>query len=415
MKFGLRNITRLLSNLGNPQRNYPSIHVAGSNGKGTSAALIASALTASGYRTGLYSSPHVLDFTERIRVDGRPISRRQLAGILEVLRPEIVRRRATFFEAATALAFEHFRRSAIDVAVLEVGLGGRLDATNVVRPIVSVVTSIAREHEAILGRGIVRIAREKGGIIKPLVPVVVGDVGRPAERVLRKIAKHRSAPYYDLTSITTRIREESLAGTRFALRGIDGMEGEYSLRLVGKQQVRNAALALRVLAEVQRNGRFAIGNTAVETAFSDYERLSGLGARFQVLGRNRKVIVDVAHNPAAIRSLVRTIERLSLPKVTVVLGLMKDKDLATIARWISRVASRVVAVTPRTERALEASAIVTEMKRLGTPAILGGDVASGMRLAIRRSRGMILVTGSHFVVGEMLAARWRKEYLTINQ
>ena len=415
MKFGLRNITRLLSNLGNPQRNYPSIHVAGSNGKGTSAALIASALSASGYRTGLYSSPHVLDFTERIRVDGRPISRRQLASILNVIRSDIVRHRATFFEAATALAFEHFRRCAVDVAVLEVGLGGRLDATNVVRPIVSVITSIAREHEAILGRGIVRIAREKGGIIKPRVPVVVGDVGRPADRVLRRIAKQRSAPYYDLTGASTRIREESLAGTRFALRGIDGMEGEYRLGLVGKHQVRNAVLALRVLAEVQRRSRFAIGTNAVEKAFSDYERLSGLGARFQVLGRNRKVILDVAHNPAAIRSLVRTIERLSLPKVSVVLGLMQDKDLATIARWISRVASRVVAVRPRTERALEASAIVSEMRRLGTPAILGGDVASGMRLAFRRSRGVILVTGSHFVVGEMLAARWRKEYLTINQ
>jgi len=284
MKFGLRNITRLLSNLGNPQRSYPSIHVAGSNGKGTSAALIASALSASGYRTGLYSSPHVLDFTERIRVDGRPISRRQLASILNVIRSDIVRHRATFFEAATALAFEHFRRCAVDVAVLEVGLGGRLDATNVVRPIVSVITSIAREHEAILGRGIVRIAREKGGIIKPRVPVVVGDVGRPADRVLRRIAKQRSAPYYDLTGASARIREESLAGTRFALRGIDGMEGEYRLGLVGKHQVRNAVLVLRVLAEVQRRSRFAIGTNAVEKAFSDYERLSGLGARFQVLG-----------------------------------------------------------------------------------------------------------------------------------
>ncbi len=416
MKFGLRNINRLVSSLGHPERAYRTIHVAGSNGKGTTAALIASVLTAAGYRTGLYSSPHVLDFTERIRVDGKPIPRSEFTKILEALRPEIVRTRATFFEAATAIAFEHFRRAKVDVAVLEVGLGGRLDATNVVRPILSVITSISREHEAILGRGLARIAREKGGIIKRRVPVCVGDVGPRPARVLSQIARRKHAPYVDLRGVRTRVLAESTGGTRFQVQGTESLDGEFRVPLVGRRQLRNAALAARALAEVKQREKFAVGRQALERGFAHCRKLAGLGARFELLKGRPPVIIDVAHNSAAIRSVVLTLERLSIGKPTVVLGLMKDKDLDGISRWIGRVASHVVAVEPRTERARSSAALAEHFRKRGIPSSDGGAVSSGMRLARRITRGgVILVTGSHFVVGEMLAARLHKNYLTINQ
>ena len=417
MKFGLRGIRRLLRGLGHPENAYPSIHIAGSNGKGTTAALVASALTAAGYRTGLYSSPHLVDFAERIRVDGRAIPRREFLDILEGLRGEIVKGRSTFFEAATAIALEHFRRAKVDVAVLETGLGGRLDATNTVRPLVSVITSIQREHEQILGRGIVRIAREKGGIIKRGVPCVAGDLGPKAERVLRRIARQRSAPYVSIRRVRTQVLEESLRATRFLARTGGSYDGEYVLPFAGRHQVRNAAAALQVLTELGRRRRFVVSFDEASEGFRSCRRLSGLESRFEVLGGRPVVITDVAHNPAAVRSLVKTLEHLSLRRVTFVLGLMKDKDLRAIARSIGRVASHVVAVQPATERACESSAIARAVRAQGVRSSDGGAVATGVALARRRAPkgGIVVVTGSHFVVGEMLAARRGKNYLTINQ
>lgn len=417
MKFGLRGIRRLLKVLGHPERSYPSVHIAGSNGKGTTAALVASALSAAGYRTGLYTSPHLVDFSERIRVNGRAIPKRDLVAILTKLRPEIVKQRSTFFEAATAIALEYFRRAHIDVAVLETGLGGRLDATNAVRPRVSAITSIQREHEHILGRGIVRIAREKGGIIKSRVPCVAGDLGPTAERVLKRIARLRSAPYMSIRPIRTTVLEESLRSTRFVIHGVGGLDGEYAIPFAGRHQVRNAAVAVRILSEIGRRGRFQISADDLRRAFRDCRRLSGLRSRFEVLGVRPLVIADVAHNPASVRTLVRTLTRLGLIRIIVVLGLMKDKDLRAIARSIARVSSHVIAVQPSTERAQESSTIARTLRAFGVRSTDGGAVAAGFALAERRAGtgGVVLVTGSHFVVGEMLAARTGKNYLTINQ
>jgi dihydrofolate synthase/folylpolyglutamate synthase len=417
MKFGLQGIRALLAELDDPQKKFSSIHIAGTNGKGSTAAMIASIFTAAGYRTGLYTSPHLLDSRERIRIDGRPISARTLARLTSRIRPAVEKEECTFFEAMTAIAFKYFADEKVDIAVLETGLGGRLDATNAVVPLVSVITTIGLEHTQILGTTIRKIAREKGGIIKPGIPWVTGVRSPEALAVLQSIARRNRAPLYRSKNVSVTCRRstitESIVDVRMGKKDWKGMH----CSLPGYYQLQNLRLALQASALAAERGGMKISEAAVRRGLSHVQSRTGFFARCSVIRKKPLIIADVAHNPDAMRSFVDTLRRLGCSRVHLVFGAMKDKDVSSMAAILSPIAESVLAVSPKTERSLPAKEIEQIFANYGTPVQHARSVASALS-GLKRKKSLehpIVVTGSHFVVGEALALLAGKKYLTINQ
>lgn len=381
MKFGLRNIRALLRESGDPHRTFPSVHVAGTNGKGSTASMIAAILTAAGYRVGLYTSPHLVRFNERIRISGREIADRDVVRLVRLLRPAIDRHRATFFEATTAMAFRYFSEQKVDIAVIETGLGGRLDSTNVITPLVSVITSIGLDHREQLGETLLEIAGEKAGIIKRGVPAVLGPVRPPVQRLFRRTARQRNAPL--------------LLAERFRLGR--GMEPELS----GRHQRSNAKCA--VAAVTLLPDRFIIGDEAVRRGLADTSELSGLRARLERLSDEPRIIIDVAHNPDGISPLVRSLRNAPAP-VTIVFGAMRDKDVRGMLLRLKRLRPHIIACSAEGERAMPSGEVSSLCRSLSIPAYDGGTVPQAVRTALRRNRrrGTVIITGSHMVAGAAL-------------
>jgi len=406
IKAGLENIRELLKFLGNPERRFPAVHIAGTNGKGSTASMIASILTASGYRTGLYTSPHLIDFSERIRIDGKPIARKEIVRYTRSMRSRIEKIKGTFFEATTAMAFQYFADKRVDVAVIETGLGGRWDATNVITPLVSVITNIGLEHTEYLGSTIPQIAFEKGGIIKPGRPCVTGATQPAAIKRLAAIAKKRGANL---------IRADRASSVEIITRSIDGLEvnlraqgsayKKLTISLAGDHQARNAQLAVLAIRQLRQNGDFRrISGPGVRAGMRSIRRHSGLRGRLELVPDESWVIADVAHNPDSIATLIASLRRLVSGNFLTVFGVMRDKDYRSMIRQLAGISRLVVAVRPRTERALESRTIVENFQAAGTSAVDGGSVARGVGMALNAAgRGeWVLVTGSHYVVGELL-------------
>ncbi len=345
IKLGLENISTLCLALGNPQNRFLSVHVAGTNGKGSVSAMLAEIMRAHGLKTGLYTSPHLVRVEERIRVDGREIASKRFRELLAQLKSVIDRLMAegrlayhpTYFEVVTALAFLEFAERDVDVAVLEVGMGGRFDATNVVRPLVSVITTIALDHETHLGSTLGKIAFEKAGIIKPAVPVVCGVEGGPALREIRRVAREREAPLTEVfgpgrTLETRRAR----GGYRFVYAGENGRYA-FSPGLAGRHQGENAAVAIaaaEVLSRVWRPLEKAKILAAVRET-----RWEG---RLETVRRRPLVLLDGAHNVEGVTALAAHIKEVIGRPVVLVFGAMKDKDLRAMTRVLFPVASTVI-------------------------------------------------------------------------
>jgi dihydrofolate synthase/folylpolyglutamate synthase len=401
MKFGLRNIRGLLVSAGNPERGFPTIHVAGTNGKGSTAAFLASAFMEAGYRTGLYTSPHLVRFTERIRINGREISEKRLAAYVAALRPAVEKTRATFFEATTAVAFRYFADERVDIAIVEVGLGGRLDATNTLAPLASVITTIGFDHMEYLGPTLPAIAREKGGIIKRRTPVIVGVLGHEAERVIETIAREREAP---LVWARDRIVLDCGVGGRISFRGRHLRTGLVKVGLAGAHQTWNAALAVAVLDRLLERRSFAsryrrLGSRSVARGLERVRRNTGLEGRMSLAGRG--VLLDVAHNRDGMHTAIASLLESGAEDLTVVFGVMKDKEYLRMLRELEWVAGSVITVQPRMARAASSAVLCKAARRMGLRAVDGGSVAGGLRRALR-GKNRVLVIGSHYVVGEAL-------------
>ena len=305
IKVGLENIKSLLSFLGNPEKRLTCIHIAGTNGKGSTAAMIASILTASGYKTGLYTSPHLIDFPERIRIDGESISRRIIVELTKSLRPIIERRRATFFEATTAIAYQYFADQEVDVAVIETGLGGRWDATNVITPILSIITNIGLEHTEYLGKTYSHIAFEKGGIIKPGVACLTGTTNKAALNTLRRIAKRKASHFSRAPGISSdEIRHRSLSGLRANIRTKRTMYRNLDIRLAGDHQASNAQLALLAMEEMQDAGFERVSKKSVRDGLRSIRKNTSFRGRMEILSEQPPVVADVAHNPDGIQAQI---------------------------------------------------------------------------------------------------------------
>ncbi len=408
MKLGLRNIRALMNYAGHPERRFLSIHIAGTNGKGSTASFLASIAKEGGYKTGLYTSPHLLRFTERIKIDGKELSDDRLVYYIEDLRPAIEASHATFFEAATAVAFLYFADEGVDLAVIETGMGGRFDATNIVVPLVSVITNVAFDHTEYLGNTLSKIAREKGGIIKAGVPVVTGAGERQVLRVFRAIARQKKTRVHHIDRIASGIPAGQVAG-KHAFRLTTGpMQGKKIVPgLAGKHQEMNARLAIAacdlMLRSTGRKFR-GINNAAILRGLLRVRRNTGLRGRLERLNRRGKFLLDVAHNPAGIAALLRSLPVGPGRPTVAVFGVMKDKDYRRMLEELAEIVPALVVVAPETGRALAARALFREARKTGIPVSYGGSVKEGLKAARQMAgrSGTILVTGSHYVVAEAL-------------
>jgi dihydrofolate synthase/folylpolyglutamate synthase len=409
MKFGLDTMRALVAEMGHPERAYPCLLVAGTNGKGSVAAYCDAALRASGLRTGRYTSPHLVRVNERITVDGREISDRDFATAVRAVRDaadRLVRRRVleahpTFFEVLTAAALAHFRRLQVDVAVLEVGLGGRLDATNVVEPLASAIVSIAFDHEVYLGRSLASIAAEKAGVMREGRATVVGPLPQEARRAVRARAQVVGA------HVVEALRDARLGGPRTGTGRprFDLVTPSASYRgllaLPGEHQRDNLLVAIRLLEEAKRAG------LGVKLA-----RVAGAVAGTRWPGRLQRIpgepaiVLDGAHNPAGARALAAHLS--GGPSFVLVFAAMADKDVRGLARALFPLASEIVLTTPRVSRAASPGELARRSGRLARRAHRERSVARALRLARRlaRARGPrteVVVAGSLYLVGAVLA------------
>ncbi len=406
MKVGLQNIWSLSESFGHPELRFPCIHIAGTNGKGSTSSMVASILTASGYRTGLYTSPHLVHFAERIRIDGKPIPVREIARYTNDMMPAIKKLQATFFEATTAMAFRYFADRSVDIAVIETGLGGRLDATNIVAPLLSVITTIGFDHTEHLGKTLSAIAGEKGGIIKPFVPCVVGMKNAEALRRLKQIAREQESPFIQSEKITSvHCKNASVQGT-LADISVNGKKyDDLFISLPGDHQVGNARIALTVIDELRhRYGYRKIQPATVAKGLSDVQQYSGLSGRIDLISTSPIIVADVAHNPDGIRTLFDALRKLVAGKMLLVFGVMADKDYGEMIRYTKPFIRKMIAVKPGTSRALDTRSIVRKAHEYGIKATGGGSVENGISAARKdlRKDETMLIAGSHYVVGEAL-------------
>ncbi len=402
--IGLERTAWILRAVGNPERRYPSVHIAGTKGKGSTAACLASVLAAAGYRVGLYTSPHLHTFRERIQIAGRPIDPELFADLtaeLATANAALLAERpdwgeATAFELATALALLAFARAAVDVAVVEVGLGGRLDATNVLLPEVAAITSISYDHTQILGNTLAEIAREKAGIIKPGRPVVSAPQPSEAEAVIARLAVERGA------ALLRGGRDWTVEGipARFSFRGPGGGLRNLRLALRGAHQVENAGVALAVVQLLRERG-LSIPEAAVRSGLAEV----WWPGRLEVLRERPLVVVDGAHNVDSAERLAQALRaEFTWRRLVVILGIARDKDIPGIVRALAPLADEVIAVASHSPRAAAPERILAAVGEVmpNIPAHATGSVAAALHAARGRAQpdDLILLTGSLYAVAE---------------
>ncbi len=444
--FDLRRVEELLERLGNPQqhKHYEkgetgprSVHIAGTKGKGSTAAMIASILTQCGYRTGLYTSPHLHSLRERIRVDDVTIPEEKLVNLVEQLKPEVevINQKGTLgqlttFEILTALAFTHFRNEDVDFQVLEVGLGGRLDATNVVSPEVCAITSISLDHTEILGNTLCQIAKEKAGIIKSGSVVVSSPQDSEVSKVITKTCHEKGAELVRVgKDIIWRKLSSDLSGQSFT---VNGLVNNYELwiPLLGEHQLENAAVAVATLESLSRTSTPAcysgVKDTAVESSSTNISQptlpgnrgiisLHGIArgmaqvrweGRLQVLSQQPLMVVDSAHNGYSMRKLREALwEYFDFERLLLIVGISHDKDVNTmIAELISSCCSEVIITCSKHPRAMDVSALAEEFQHRGVILRQAGTVDEAVELALSlaQQRDLICATGSLFIVAEVI-------------
>ena len=409
IKLGLDNIRTLTATLDHPERAFAPILVAGTNGKGSVAAMIERGLRAAGCRTGLYTSPHLVHLAERIAVDGRPVSEGSLAEAAAGLRARVERLQAngrleappTFFEATTAMALAHFRAAGVRVAVLEVGMGGRFDATNVAHPVAVAVPSIDLDHQRFLGSTVEEIAFEKAGVIGAGAVVVSGERKPAARAVLQRVGRERGARFVDAgagTDVRLRLREGRSVVER--LTTPRGRYGPLTMALRGRHQVRNAVVAVRVLEELGAGG-LAVPAAAIERALTAVHWPGRLDLREQ--GSDRSVLLDAAHNVAAAAAFGDYVREIAPGGVPLVFGALRDKDAAGMVRAIGSAASRIICAPAGSRRERPASELAEVVRRVrpGIPV----DVAQGPREALAEAwtHGPLAgAAGSIYLVGSLI-------------
>ena len=379
--LSLDRVNHLLDRLGRPDRAYRALHIAGTKGKGSTAAMIESCLRATGYRTGFYTSPHLHTFRERMRVNNEFITREQFAQLVDEIEPHVAAvEGSTWFEIVTALAFLYFARSQIDVAVLEVGLGGRFDATNVVTPIVSVITSLSMDHMNLLGNSIEQIAFEKAGIIKRHVPVVCAPQAPEALDVIRRVARMRGAKL-------------TIAPEPPPLPSPDAQERE--IPLLGAHQLMNASVAVTALHVANERG-LAVNDDAIQRGLSTVQ----WPGRLEVLNREPLLVVDGAHNGDSAQKLTQALRDVfQIEKWALIIGISADKDIAAILDALLPLAEKVIVTRATNQRGASIKALGAQVADRGYAPTLAASVADALEVALH-DQTPVIITGSLFTVAD---------------
>jgi dihydrofolate synthase/folylpolyglutamate synthase len=398
--LGLGTIRSILNALGDPQNNFYSIHVAGTNGKGSVAAALSSILQQSGYRVGLYTSPHLVRFNERICINNRQISNDAVVKSYQaVQKAHLGNRTPTFFELTTAMAFYEFGRQAVDWAVIETGMGGRLDATNVIDPVISIITNVSMEHRDYLGNTLTQITREKAGIIKPATPVVTALKQREAKSVIQRIAAKKSAPLYMLGK-NFKVRRQPAGG--FSYYGIENTWHAMYTALRGHYQVENAALAIAA-CELLNKDHTSISQQSIRDGLIK----TSWPGRLEIVSEHPMIILDGAHNLMAARELAKFLgDNLAQRPITLVVGILDDKPYQSMLKSLLPVCSRVIVTRAKTDRALDPRRLFETAKKTLSDVRIVSDVAQAFKQAVADAdfNDVICIAGSLYVVGEAKAA-----------
>ncbi len=396
IKLGLSTIRKILKGLGDPQNTFACIHVAGTNGKGSVASSLASILYRSGYKTGLYTSPHLVRFNERIQVNNRPITNKNVvASYNAVKRVHHGKRRPTFFEFTTAMALFEFGRQNVNWAIIETGMGGRLDATNIIRPALSIITNISLEHREYLGNTLSQIAGEKAGIIKKRIPVITGIRQRKALAVVERIAGEKTAPLFQMGA-DFKIRRSPPGA--FSYYGLENVWRNLQTALSGSHQVDNAALVLATCELLNRNN-VVISLDNIKKGLSK----NIWPGRLEIVSDDPSIILDGAHNLAAARNLAGFLStNLAGRNITLVIGILDDKPYKAMLKSLLPSADRVIFTRAKIDRALAPQKLYEVAKNLNKDTAIIPDVARAVKHAIDTSppHGAICIAGSLYVVGE---------------
>ncbi len=404
IKYDLKNIKSLLKYLNNPQDSFKSIHIAGTNGKGSVASIINSLLIEKGFKTGLYTSPHILDFRERILLNSEYISKKFILDFTNKIYLFIRKSDISFFEVTTAMAFDYFRYKNVKYAVVEAGLGGRLDSTNILKPLISIITGISIDHTEYLGNTLKSIANEKAGIIKLNTPCVIGRVKNDIKPVFRLIAKrkHSNITFTD-KFIKPRIISQKTNGIYFnAGNKIFSLKNIFS-PITGKYQLRNIVTALAAVSEIQKIENMNISMDEIRRGFKNIISNSKFFGRFQQISGNPKIIIDVSHNPEALENLSDNLKNIKYRNLYIIFGIMKEKNYLNCLRILKKPDAHLIFTKADYKRALEPELMYNRFGNK-TKSVLTYSLNEAYEIVLKRIKpdDLLLVTGSFFVVSDFL-------------
>jgi len=404
-KKDLTNTIILCEALGNPQNKFKSIHVAGTNGKGSTSHMLASILQAQGLKTGLYTSPHLKDFRERIRINGKMISKAEVQSFVKANKKLIYEIEPSFFEVTVAMAFEHFAKHQVDIAVIEVGLGGRLDSTNIITPEISVITNISLDHTNMLGNTLQEIAGEKAGIIKKGIPVIIGETQPESKPVFIAKAKELNAPIY-FADDSLHAKDISVKNSVLKLSLYEEDEIKYTnikSDLTGLYQPKNIVTVIKTLEILSQQTQTKIARQSIYDGLKQVKKLTGLQGRWQTLSKNPLVICDTGHNEAGITEVVKNIEQTPYHKLHIVFGMVKDKDITKVLSLMPKHADYYFC-KPDIERGLAATELQEQALVFGLSGSAYNSVLDAKNAAIEKAsvNDLIFIGGSTFVVAEAL-------------
>lgn len=404
-KKDLTNTIALCEALGNPQHQFKSIHVGGTNGKGSTSHLLAAVLQAQGYKTGLYTSPHLKDFRERIRINGKMIPKGQVTRFVAKQKSLINAVSPSFFELTVALAFDYFAKEKVDIAVIEVGLGGRLDSTNVIQPLLSVITNISLDHTNMLGNTLAEIAAEKAGIIKKNTPVVIGEKQPESAEIFIRKAKENASPITFASEVLC-INQSKLMGNKRKFSVYEHQKCLFSglqCDLTGIYQSKNILTVLQSLKVLAKNTAFKISDDSIYKGLKQVKKLTGLQGRWQTLQHKPLVICDTGHNEAGIIEVIKNISLTPYRQLHMVFGMVKDKDIRKVLALLPKNASYYFC-SPDLERALPAADLLEQAKsyQLSGKSFLSVTAAKKAALAAAQLDDFIFIGGSTFVVAEAI-------------
>ena len=402
-KADLTNTLKLCKHLDNPQVKFKTVHIAGTNGKGSSSHFLASILQSAGYKTGLYTSPHLKSFTERIRINGVPIPENEVISFVKKNKNFLEELKPSFFEMSVGMAFVYFAKEQVDIAIIEVGLGGRLDSTNIITPLLSLITNISFDHTDILGDTLPKIAFEKAGIIKANIPVIISEKKSETEQVFIDKAYAENAPIYFAEDYfrVDEFEEKNLLLEMNILDLFNNRTFKIESQLVGEYQIKNILGVLKSI-DILNQMNFVVSSTAIFEGIKNVISQTGLQGRWQVLSRSPLLICDTAHNVAGISQVIQSLQKIKFNELWMVLGFVSDKDISGILKLMPKEA-KYIFCEANIPRALNSKELLNQAKKFG---LVGEDIpnvndAISFVISKANVNDLIFVGGSTFVVAEI--------------